>query len=218
MGSQPAAVTARRGSLKSAVRPEKSGTTMGNKNSTPVLRDEDVESFSKISGLEPDQIKMYFDAFLEEHPDGRMKPEVVSEIMTKAIPKVDADKMQKHVFRIFDENNNGYVDFIEFMVTFHMVSSDEAAPEEHLGKIFRIFDINNDGSITMKEMSRVIQDMYGVIKAKDPRAQSDVLIAKCAFTTMDKNCDGKVSKEEFISACKFEGALCTRLAATILEI
>ena len=31
-------------------------------------------------------------------------------------------KMEKHVFRIYDMNHDGYIDFIEFMVVFHVLS------------------------------------------------------------------------------------------------
>ena len=30
--------------------------------------------------------------------------------------------MEKHVFRIYDMNHDGYIDFIEFMVVFHVLS------------------------------------------------------------------------------------------------
>ena len=36
--------------------------------------------------------------------------------MNSAFPKKDASKMEKHVFRIYDENNDGHVDFVEFVV------------------------------------------------------------------------------------------------------
>ena len=36
--------------------------------------------------------------------------------MNSALPQKDAAKMENHVFRIYDENNDGHVDFVEFMV------------------------------------------------------------------------------------------------------
>ena len=30
--------------------------------------------------------------------------------------------MEKHIFRIYDTNNDGHIDFIEFMVVFHVLS------------------------------------------------------------------------------------------------
>ena len=115
------------------------------------------------------------------------------------MPKKDASKMEKHVFRIYDSNNDGYIDFIEFMLIFHIMS--DGTPEEVLDKIFRVFDVNSDGSITKKEMARLIKDMYGLIKSEDPEAQSKDLIAKSAFAEMDQDGDGKITCAEFTAAC-----------------
>merc|ERR1711909_50891 len=189
---------------------------MGNKSGTPVLRDEDVAAFCETSGLEPVQVREAFHGFVEEHPKGRMKPKDFNEMMLKAMPKKDASKMQKHVFRIYDSNNDGYIDFIEFMLIFHIMS--DGTPEEVLGKIFRVFDVNSDGSITKKEMTRLVKDMYGLIKAEDPTAQSEALIAKSAFTEMDADGDGKITMEEFISACLSQDELSKLLALKIIDI
>ena len=43
--------------------------------------------------------------------------------------------MEKHVFRIYDSNNDGYIDFQEFMVIFYCMA--DGTPEEVLEKIFR---------------------------------------------------------------------------------
>ena len=189
---------------------------MGNKNGVPVLRDQDVASLSKSSGLDETQVKEAFNAFLVEHPKGKMKPKDFSEMMTKAMPKKDAGKMEKHVFRIYDSNNDGYIDFIEFMLIFHIMS--DGSPEEVLEKIFRVFDVNSDGTINKKEMARLIKDMYGLIKAEDPEAQSKDLIAKSAFAEMDKDDDGKITSAEFIAACLSQEQLSKMLALKVIDI
>merc|ERR1712098_218574 len=178
--------------------------SMGNKNGTPVLRDEDVAALSKTSGLEPDQVREAFNAFVEEHPKGKMKPKDFSEMMTKAMPKKDASNM------------DGYIDFIEFMLIFHIMS--DGTPEEVLGKIFRVFDVNSDGTITKKEMTRLIKDMYGLIKTEDPEAKSQEVIAKTAFAEMDADGDGKITEREFVSACLSHDELSKMLALKIIDI
>ena len=35
----------------------------------------------------------------------------------QALPKKDAGKMDKHVFRVYDTNGDGFIDFVEFMVS-----------------------------------------------------------------------------------------------------
>merc|ERR1712178_317941 len=174
-------------------------TDMGSKNGKPFIRDEDIEALSKSSGMEKEEVKKAFDNFIAEHPNGKMKPKDFKAMMSQALPKKDAGKMEKHVFRVYDSNNDGYIDFVEFMVIFYVMA--DGTPEEVLGKIFRVFDVNSDGSITNKEMKRLVKDMYGLLKTEDPDVAAKDMIAKSAFAEMDKDEDGKVSLEEFKSAC-----------------
>merc|ERR1712064_143014 len=95
---------------------------MGSKNGKPVIREEDIEALSKSSGLEKEAVKEAFENFVAEHPDGRMKPKAFREMMSQALPKKDASKMEKHVFRAYDTNNDGYIDFVEFMVIFYIMA------------------------------------------------------------------------------------------------
>ena len=72
-------------------------------------------------------------------------------------------KHRFHVWlRVYDENNDGVVDFTEFMVMYYIMA--DGSPEEVLIKIFRIFDVNSDGVISTHEMRKLITDMYGMLK------------------------------------------------------
>merc|ERR1712212_1200812 len=165
---------------------------MGSSNGKPVLRPEDVSALAKSSGLDEVQVRQSFDAFVAEHPDGKMRPKDFREMMQKALPAKDVGKMEKHVFRIYDTNNDGYIDFPEFMIVFYIMS--DGTPEEVLGKIFRVFDVNSDNSITKKELTRLIKDMYGLLNNDNPEQASEKFIATSAFAEMDKDADGKITK------------------------
>merc|ERR1711936_1307288 len=191
-------------------------SNMGSSNGKPVLRKEDITALSKSSGLDEAQVKDAFDAFVAEHPNGKMKPKDFREMMSKALPKKDASKMEKHMFRIYDSNNDGYIDFTEFMLIFFLMS--EGAPEEVLTKIFRVFDVNSDGTITQKEMTKLIKDMYGLLKTEDPNIAAKDLVAKSAFAEMDKDQDGKVTTAEFISACMGQEEFSKMLALKVIDI
>ena len=110
-------------------------------------------------------------------------------LLFQALPKKDSSKLEKHVFRIYDTNGDGYIDFVEFMVVFYCLS--EGSPEEVLQKLFRVFDVNSDGSISIKEMQRLVKDLYGLIKHTDPNQASKELIANTAFSEMDQNKSAK---------------------------
>ena len=47
--------------------------TMGCANGKPVLRPEDKEALSKASGLSPEEVEVKFEAFLKDHPDGKLR-------------------------------------------------------------------------------------------------------------------------------------------------
>ena len=76
---------------------------MGAQNGKPVLRDEDIRTMMKTSGLTEKQVKDTFKSFLEQHPDGKFDKKEFSAMMQKAMPKKDASKMEKHIFRSGDE-------------------------------------------------------------------------------------------------------------------
>merc|ERR1712180_372276 len=191
-------------------------STMGSKNGKPVLTDDQAQALANSSGLDVVQVREHFDAFVAEHPNGKMKKKDFREMMSKALPKKDAGKMEKHVFRIYDTNNDGYIDFPEFMIVFYIMS--DGSPEEVLGKIFRVFDVNSDDSITKKELTRLIKDMYGLLNNDNPEQASEKFIATSAFAEMDKDADGKITKEEFISACLGQEQFSKMLALKIIDI
>merc|ERR1739849_8568 len=94
-------------------------------------------------------------------------------------------------------NNDGYIDFVEFMLIFHIMS---------------------DGTINKKGMQRLIKDMYGLIKADDPEAESKDLMAKSAFAEMDKDADGKITCSEFTTACLSQEKISKMLALKVIDI
>jgi len=189
---------------------------MGSSNGKPVLREEDITALSRSSGLDPAEVKQTFEAFLAEHPNGKLTPKDFRLMMAKAVPKKDATKMEKHVFRMYDSDKDGFIDFTEFMLVFHIMS--DGTVEEVLTKIFRVFDVNGDGVISTKEMNKLIKDMYGLLKTEDPNIAAQNMIAKTAFAEMDKNKDGKVTKEEFVGACLEQQEISKMLALKIVDI
>merc|ERR1719282_247886 len=102
------------------------------------------------------------------------------------------------------------------MVVYIIMSG--GSQEEVLTKMFRLFDVNSDGVISKKEMTRLVKDMYGLLKRDDPNISAADLVAKSAFAEMDKDEDGKVSLQEFLTACQAEKDFSKLLSSTALDI
>ena len=59
---------------------------------------------------------------------------------------LDLEKLENHVYKVFDPEQEGFIDFRRFMLVIIALSGGD--PEENLEKIFFMVDINNDGFIT----------------------------------------------------------------------
>ena len=189
---------------------------MGSKNGKPIFRKEDTALLRKYSRLGEDQAKEAFDVFVAENPTGKIRPSDFKKNMIKVLPGKVGEEMEKHVFRLYDYNDDGFIDFTEFMIVCIVMS--DGTPEEVLAKIFRIYDLNSDGKITKNEMKKLVKDMYGLLKIDNPNVASEALIAKTAHAEMDKDMDGKVTLEEFITACMGQEEITNMLTLKLVDI
>ena len=64
----------------------------------------------------------------------------------------------------------------------------------------------------------MLQDMYGLLKTEDPSIAAKDMIAKSAFAEMDKNEDGKVTLDEFKTACLGREEFSKMLAIKVIDI
>ena len=76
-------------------------------------------------------------------------------------------------FSLFQD---GHIDFREFMIVLYIMSN--GSPEENLKQIFRVFDINNDGSISLKELQRIVKDLFHLINEQNADEASQEVLAQ----------------------------------------
>jgi len=164
-----------------------------------------------------------FDAFIKHHPDGKISRKDFRSMITTCYPEMNnCKKLEKHIFRMYDTDGDGTIDFREFMILLYIMSS--GTPEENLGQIFRIFDKDNDGSITRDEMQRIVKDLFELFNtderkmSKEQRRRSSLALANSAFEEMDADADGKVTKEEFMDAIRSHSKISSMLALKIVDI
>ena len=137
-------------------------------------------------------------------------------MMRLCYPNADTSNIAKHIFRMYDFNQDGSIDFREFMIVLYIMSN--GSPEDNLKQIFRILDVNNDGSISPTELKHVVRDLFHLVNEKNIDDASQELFAQTAFKEMDNNLDGKVSLDEFISACLNQKRFSTMLTLKIIDV
>merc|ERR1711878_262520 len=189
---------------------------MGCAHASKILTNDDIEFIAKNTALSKDQVENQYQVFLKKHPDGRISRKSFHTMMKECYPGADTEKLERHIFRMYDTNKDGHIDFREFMIVLYIMSN--GTPEENLKQIFRVFDINNDGFISLKELQRIVKDLFHLINEENADEASQELLAQSAFNEMDENHDGQVSEEEFIEACMSQKKFSTMLTLKIIDV
>ena len=190
---------------------------MGCSSGKPVLTEYDKDYIANQTSATRDEVTARYEEFLKTHPNGCISREEFSEMIRTCYPGTETEALEKHIFRMYDTNMDGYIDFKEFMVLLYIMSA--GTPEQNLEQIFRIFDINGDGTISWKEMRKIVTDLFQLLSSEDNPAQaSNEAIASMAFDEMDADLDGNITKEEFIRACLNHETISTMLAIKIIDV
>lgn len=149
-----------------------------------------------------EEIQDWYKEFNSNWPKGVLTAEEFKKEYSTFFPLGNASEFAKHVFRVFDQNDDGLLDFREFVCGFSVVL--RGRMEDKLEFSFQMYDINGNGFISREEMSEVLSAMYKVesflsnaLDHVDPEERTDSI-----FNQMDANCDDKLSLEEFIQGVK----------------
>merc|ERR1711953_1452016 len=129
---------------------------------------------------------------------------------------MDKDAVEKQYQNFLRKHPDGQIS----RKSFHSMMKEcyPGTDTENLKQIFRVFDINNDGSISLKELQRIVKDLFHLINEKNADLASQEVLAESAFQEMDENHDGQVSEEEFIEACMTQKKFSTILTLKIIDV
>ena len=191
---------------------------MGNKGGKVILTEEIVENISRSSGIETHKIRAECQNFLKDHPRGNMNRRDFRKFLKIALPKIDVKKMEENLFRMYDTNMDGIISMQEFLIVYHIFS--EGTPEENLSKIFRIFDVDNNGVISKSELRKLVLDMSGIMKrSQNPNlAVTEDDITDSTWLEMDRDRDGSVTRDEFISSVLNHKKFSKLLAMQVIDL
>ena len=173
---------------------------MGAKTSKSSLDAEELAYIKKHTNLDENTIKGWYEGFIKDCPKRKLTEAQFSGMYAKLLPGGNVQNYCHHVFRTFDTNNSGEIDFLEFLLAMNITSS--GTVEEKLKWAFTLYDIDEDGTINGDELAKVIESIYELLDG-DVRKNTSAAIekVKSVFQQLDADGDCSITEEEFVSQC-----------------
>jgi Ca2+-binding EF-hand superfamily protein len=176
------------------------------------LQKDDLSFLMNNTNFTKKQIKQWYRGFIRDCPSGELSKKKFIEVYSGFFPDGNAEEFCRHVFRTFDKDNSGKIDFKEFLLAINITSGGK--PEEKLELAYQMYDIDGNGTIEKSEMVEIIRAIYSMLGADEstvevsPEARTNEI-----FEKMDENGDGVLSKEEFMKGCMNDKQLYSMLLA-----
>jgi Ca2+-binding EF-hand superfamily protein len=126
------------------------------------LKEHDYKYLTRRTGLSRDDIKNIYDQFIAGNEDKKLDKNEFSALYLKLDPKghKHMEKVIDFVYAAFDRNNNGSINFREFLFAYAMTNDDDL--KDKLGFAFEVFDLNNNGTLSEEEIDSVLNAMTTV--------------------------------------------------------
>ncbi|CAN0193463.1 unnamed protein product [Lampetra fluviatilis] len=177
---------------------------MGNTKSSALSREilEDIKLNTKFS---EDELTEWYSSFMRDCPDGRISRERFEKIYARFFPNADPKVYAQHVFRSFDKNSDGTLDFKEYIIALHLTSSGKT--QLKLEWAFSLYDVDGNGTINKSEILEIVKAIFKMIPPEE------VHLLKDDENTPDKRADkiwkhfgksdqDKLTEGEFVQGLK----------------
>ncbi|KAH8874171.1 Neurocalcin like [Schistosoma japonicum] len=185
---------------------------MGQKQ--PKLKQDAVEELLNQTSFTEAEIQDWYKGFLKECPTGHLSIDDFKRVYTKFFPYGESSRFAEYVFRTFDRNRDGLIDFRDFLSSLNVTNRGDLS--QKLRWAFTMYDLDNDGYISRQDLVEVLTHIIPCTWDN-----LSILIRICLLTEqkrtekifqlMDSDRDNRLSLDEFI-----DGVKCDKLLMRLL--
>ncbi|KAI3384619.1 hypothetical protein SNEBB_000099 [Seison nebaliae] len=167
----------------------------------PELTEDEVHLLEDHTGFSRSEIMDWYDGFISDCPTGKLDKKSFALTYKKLYPKGKPEKFCDHLFRTFDADGDGTIDFKEFLIATGLSSHGDI--DAKLNWTFQMYDMDHSGTIERRELARIIQAIYdlnGTIISdmeNSPRTKADQI-----FDVIQPANENYLTKMEFINGLK----------------
>ncbi|CAF1310633.1 unnamed protein product [Rotaria sp. Silwood1] len=173
-----------------------------------------INMLKTVTKYTENEIRQWHEGFIRDCPNGRLDKKRFIQDYQKFHPEGKVDNYCKYAFNTFDTNNDGTIDFQEFLLA--IAASVQGSIDDRLGFAFDVYDISHDRVIDQKELTAIIVAIYDLLGETDRKGDHDPKkVAADIIAQLDVNGDKKLNKAEFITGCKHNESVARLLAPSI---
>ncbi|KAJ8373894.1 hypothetical protein SKAU_G00044740 [Synaphobranchus kaupii] len=156
-------------------------------------------SSSTVHDLQAVEMHLWYKKFMMECPSGQLTLHEFKQFFGLRGLDPEASAYIEQMFRTFDMNKDGTIDFMEYVAALSLVMKGKL--EQKLRWYFKLYDVDGNGCIDRHELLSIIKAIRAIngTESQDVSAED---FTNRVFDRIDINGDGELSLEEFVEGAR----------------
>ncbi|XP_048410505.1 guanylyl cyclase-activating protein 1 isoform X2 [Stegostoma tigrinum] len=159
---------------------------------------------STVDDLQAVELHHWYKKFMTECPSGQLTLHEFKQFFGLKGLNQEANAYIEQMFKTFDMNKDGYIDFMEYVAALSLVLRGKM--EQKLRWYFKLYDVDGNGRIDRHELLNIIKAIRAINGCEQHMSAEE--FTNQVFDNIDVNGDGELSLEEFVEGSKKDKEFC----------
>ena len=168
-------------------------------NRTSYLDKNDLKALEQETRFTQAELMDWYETFINRYPGGLVTRDEFKREYQLAFPDNDVEAFSDIIFKSFDKDCDGVLDYKEFIVGLSLTTKSDL--DQKLRWAFSFYDEDKSGFITRDELYDVFRAFDKISPDVKKTATLDQRV-DAVFKLIDKNRDNKITIDEFVEGVK----------------